>query len=51
MVTIFIIDNISSKSIQTVCIDPPYNIKKDKWDDIVIMKIGLVNIVVQLKIN
>jgi len=26
--------NIKDKSIQTICIDPPYNIKKDTWDDI-----------------
>ena len=44
-----IINNISSKSIQTICIDPPYNIKKDKWDDIDNYEDWLINIVVQLE--
>lgn len=26
--------NIKDKSIQTICIDPPYNIGKDTWDTI-----------------
>ena len=26
------LDNIEDKSVQLICIDPPYNIGKDKWD-------------------
>ena len=28
------LNNVEEKSIQTVCIDPPYNIGKDTWDNI-----------------
>lgn len=28
------LDSVENKSIQTVCIDPPYNIGKDTWDTI-----------------
>ena len=28
------LDKINDKSIQTICIDPPYNIGKDVWDNI-----------------
>jgi site-specific DNA-methyltransferase (adenine-specific) len=28
------LDNVQDKSIQLVCIDPPYNINKDTWDNI-----------------
>lgn len=28
------LDKIEDKSIQTICIDPPYNIGKDTWDNI-----------------
>ena len=29
------LDNVNDKSIQLICIDPPYNIGKDVWDNIV----------------
>lgn len=44
-----IIDNISDTSIQTICIDPPYNIKKDKWDDIENYEDWLIDIVSKLE--
>ena len=28
------LDSIADKSIQLICIDPPYNIGKDTWDTI-----------------
>lgn len=28
------LDNVEDNSIQTICIDPPYNIGKDVWDKI-----------------
>ena len=28
-----ILNNIENKSVQLICIDPPYNIKKSDWDD------------------
>ena len=44
-----ILDNISDKSIQTICIDPPYNIKKDKWDNIENYEEWLINIICKLE--
>lgn len=28
------LDNVTDKTVQSIIIDPPYNIKKDTWDDI-----------------
>jgi len=28
------LDQVENKTVQTVCIDPPYNIGKDTWDNI-----------------
>ena len=28
------LDNLPNKSAQLICIDPPYNIGKDTWDNI-----------------
>ena len=40
---------IKSKSIQTICIDPPYNIGKDTWDNIDNYNEWLTNIVIKLE--
>jgi DNA modification methylase len=43
------LDEIEKKSIQTVCIDPPYNIGKDHWDTIENYTDWLVGIIVKLQ--
>jgi DNA modification methylase len=43
-----ILDKISNKSIQTVCIDPPYNINKADWDNIPNYVQWLTNIIKKL---
>jgi len=43
------LDNIASKSIQTICIDPPYNIGKDTWDNIDNYIDWLTNIIKKLE--
>jgi site-specific DNA-methyltransferase (adenine-specific) len=43
------LDKVPNNSIQTVCIDPPYNIGKDHWDTINNYVSWLTNIVVQLE--
>ena len=43
------LDSILDKSIQTICIDPPYNIKKDKWDNIENYEEWLINIICKLE--
>jgi site-specific DNA-methyltransferase (adenine-specific) len=42
------LDKIADKSVQTVCIDPPYNINKAQWDNIENYIEWLTNIVVKL---
>jgi DNA modification methylase len=42
------LDNVANKSIQTVCIDPPYNIGKAEWDSIPNYIEWLTNIVKKL---
>ena len=44
-----ILEYIQNKSIQTICIDPPYNIGKDKWDNIENYIEWLTNIIVKLE--
>lgn len=44
-----ILNHITDKSIQTICIDPPYNIGKDKWDNIENYIEWLTNIIVKLE--
>jgi site-specific DNA-methyltransferase (adenine-specific) len=43
------LDKIKNKTVQTVCIDPPYNIGKDKWDTIENYIEWLTNVVVKLQ--
>jgi DNA modification methylase len=43
------LDKVENKSIQTVCIDPPYNIGKDTWDNIENYVEWLTNIVIKLE--
>jgi len=43
------LDTIENKSIQTVCIDPPYNIGKDTWDNIDNYIEWLTNIIKKLE--
>jgi site-specific DNA-methyltransferase (adenine-specific) len=43
------IQYIKDKSIQTICIDPPYNIGKDTWDNIDNYNEWLTNVVVDLE--
>ena len=43
------IDSIENKSIQTICIDPPYNIGKDTWDNIDNYIEWLVSIIAKLQ--
>ena len=47
--SLLIIDDILNQSIQTICIDPPYNIKKDKWDNINNYEDWLINIICKLE--
>ena len=42
------LDMVENHSIQTVCIDPPYNIGKDEWDNIKDYIPWLTNIIVKL---
>ena len=28
------LNNVDNKSVQLICIDPPYNIGKDSWDNV-----------------
>ena len=41
--------NVKDKSIQTICIDPPYNIGKDTWDNIDNYNDWLTNVIVALQ--
>lgn len=43
------LDKIENKSIQTICIDPPYNINKASWDNIDNYIDWLVNIIQKLE--
>lgn len=43
------LENVEDHSIQTICIDPPYNIGKDSWDKIENYIEWLTNIVKQLE--
>ena len=43
------LQKVPNKSIQLICIDPPYNINKDEWDNIDNYVIWLTNIVVLLE--
>jgi site-specific DNA-methyltransferase (adenine-specific) len=43
------LDRVADKSIQTVCIDPPYNIGKDTWDKIDNYIEWLTSVVVKLQ--
>ena len=40
---------MKDKTIQTICIDPPYNIGKDTWDNIDNYNEWLTNIVITLE--
>ncbi len=42
------LDNVENKSIQTILIDPPYNIKKDTWDDIPNYNEWMLNVIEKL---
>jgi len=46
-----ILDSITDKSIQLICIDPPYNIGKDTWDNIDNYMDFLINIIIKLEIK
>jgi site-specific DNA-methyltransferase (adenine-specific) len=43
------LEKVANKSIQLICIDPPYNINKDEWDNIDNYVEWLTNIVVLLE--
>ena len=43
------LDSVENKSIQTICIDPPYNIGKDTWDNIDNYIEWLVEIIAKLQ--
>jgi site-specific DNA-methyltransferase (adenine-specific) len=43
------LQKVADKSIQLICIDPPYNINKDEWDNIDNYVEWLTNIVVLLE--
>ena len=43
------LDKINDKTVQTVCIDPPYNIGKDTWDNVDNYIEWLSNIVLKLQ--
>lgn len=43
------LENVENKSVQTICIDPPYNIGKDHWDHINDYNNWLVNIIKMLE--
>jgi site-specific DNA-methyltransferase (adenine-specific) len=42
------LDMVVDKSVQTIIIDPPYNIKKDTWDDIPDYQEWMLNVVEKL---
>ena len=42
------LDNVEDKSVQVVLIDPPYNIKKDVWDDIPNYQEWMLNVIEKL---
>ncbi len=42
------LDKIENKSVQLICIDPPYNIKKAEWDDIPNYQEWLIKIIDKL---
>jgi site-specific DNA-methyltransferase (adenine-specific) len=44
-----ILDSITNKSVQLICIDPPYNIGKDTWDKIDNYMEFLINIIIKLE--
>lgn len=43
------LDNVENKSIQLICIDPPYNIGKDTWDNIHNYQEFMINIIKKLE--
>jgi len=43
------LDTINDKSIQLICIDPPYNIGKDTWDSIDNYKNFMINVIKKLE--
>lgn len=45
------LDNIKNKSIQLICIDPPYNINKDVWDNIDDYQFFMLNVIKKLELK
>ena len=43
------LEKVANKSIQLICIDPPYNINKDEWDNIDNYVEWLTNVIVLLE--
>ena len=43
------LNQVKHKSIQTICIDPPYNIGKDVWDNIENYNDWLTSIIIKLE--
>ena len=43
------LDNVADKSIQLICIDPPYNIGKDTWDNIDNYIMFMMNVIKKLE--
>ena len=43
------LDNINDKSVQLVCIDPPYNIGKDTWDNVENYNFFMIEVIKKLE--
>ena len=45
------LDNIPDKSVQLICIDPPYNIGKDTWDTILNYQKFMLSVIKKLEMK
>ena len=45
------LDKVKDKSVQLICIDPPYNIGKDTWDSISNYQDFMITIIKKLEIK
>ena len=45
------LDNIEDKSVQLICIDPPYNIGKDTWDTILNYQKFMLSVIKKLEMK
>ena len=43
------LNNVDNKSVQLICIDPPYNIGKDSWDNVENYIPFMINVIKKLE--